>query len=306
MNLTTRFRQLLSAPEILVMPGVHDALSARVAAEAGFSAITMGGFSATGSLLGQPDSSQLGLQELADHYARVVDASALPVLADADTGFGNVTNVSRAVRAYERSGVAGVFIEDQAFPKRCGHTPGKSVVPIEDMLGKLKAALDARRDPDFVIMARTDARAVIDLEEAIERACLFREIGADLLFVEAPHTVDEMRRVCHEVGGLQLANMIEFGHSPELSARELQEIGFAAAVWPVSSVFAMVHALRDLYQAIARDGTSAAMRARMTSFEDYMQLVGLPELRNREQSYLDAATQIIDQKNKGAEKQRSA
>jgi 2,3-dimethylmalate lyase len=295
MDLRTRFRRLLAAPEILVMPGIHDALSARVAAEAGFSAITMGGFAATGALLGQPDSSQLGLSELADHYARVVDASNLPVLADADTGFGNVTNVRRAVQAYERAGVAGLFIEDQVFPKRCGHTPGKAVVPVEDMLAKLKAALDARWDPDLVIMARTDARAVSGLDEAIERACLFREAGADLLFVEAPRTVDEMRRICREVGGLQLANMIEFGHSPELPARELEEIGFATCVWPVSSVFAVVHALRALYGAIARDGTSAAFRDSMVSFDDYMRLVGLPELREREQSCLDAAARMTHQ-----------
>jgi 2,3-dimethylmalate lyase len=187
MNLRSQFRSLLSAPEILVMPGVHDALSARVAAEAGFSAITMGGFAATGSLLGQPDSSQLGLQELADHYARVVDASGLPLLADADTGFGNVTNVRRVVQAYERAGVAGLFIEDQVYPKRCGHTPGKAIVPIEDMLAKLKAALDARRDSELVIMARTDARAVEGLDAAIERANLFREAGADLLFFRISH-----------------------------------------------------------------------------------------------------------------------
>jgi 2,3-dimethylmalate lyase len=306
MHLTTRFRQLLAEPKILVMPGVHDALSARAAAEAGFSAITMGGFAATGSLLGQPDSSQLGLRELADHYARVVDASGLPILADADTGFGNVTNVRRAVRAYERAGVAGLFIEDQVFPKRCGHTPGKAVVAVEEMLAKLKAALDARQDPDFVIMARTDARAVVGLDEAIERACLFREAGADLLFVEAPQTIDEMRRVCREVGGLQLANMVEFGHSPELPAKDLQEIGFATCVWPVSSVFTMVHALRVLYQAIARDGTSAAVREQMVSFDDYMRLVGLPDLRDREQSYLDAGVQIIDQAKEPGDKKRSA
>jgi 2,3-dimethylmalate lyase len=302
MNRQTRFRQLLAAPEILVMPGVHDALSARVAAEAGFSAITMGGFAATGSLLGQPDSSQLGLQELADHYARVVDASGLPLLADADTGFGNVTNVRRAVQAYERAGVAGLFIEDQVFPKRCGHTPGKAVVPVEEMLAKLKAALDSRRDADLVIMARTDARAVLGLDAAIERACLFREAGADLIFVEAPQSVDEMRRVCREAGGLQLANMIEFGHSPELPARELQEIGFATCVWPVSSVFAMVHALRALYAAIARDGTSESVRESMVSFDAYMQLVGLPELREREQSYLDAAARMADRHRGSAER----
>lgn len=292
MRMTTRFRRLLEAPEILAMPGVHDALSARIAAQAGFAAITMGGFAATGSLLGEPDSSQLGLQELADHYARVVDASALPVLADADTGFGNVTNVRRAVRAYERAGVAGMFIEDQAFPKRCGHTPGKAVVPIEDMLAKLKAALDARQDRDLVIMARTDALAVVGVEEAIHRACLFREAGADLLFVEAPRTAEEMRRICREVGGPHLANMIEFGHSPDLTASQLQDIGFAACVWPVSSVLVMTRALQELYSALARSGTTQTMKDRMVRFDDYMSCVGLPDLRRREQHYLDQAARL--------------
>jgi 2,3-dimethylmalate lyase len=293
MRMTTRFRRLLEAPEILAMPGVHDALSARIAAQAGFAAITMGGFAATGSLLAEPDSSQLGLQELADHYARVVDASGLPVLADADTGFGNVTNVRRAVRAYERAGVAGLFIEDQVFPKRCGHTPGKAIVPIEDMLAKVKAALDARHDPDLVIMARTDALAVVGIDEVIRRACLFREAGADLLFVEAPRTDEEMRRICREVGGLHLANMVEFGHSPDFTASQLQDFGFAACVWPVSSVLTMTRALQDLYAALARDGTTAAMKDRMVHFDAYMGCVGLADLRSREQDYLDSAAKLV-------------
>ena len=155
MRLTSRFRQLIAAPEILAMPGVHDGLSARIAAEAGFSALTMGGFAATGSLLGQPDTSQLGLTELADHYARVVDASGLPVLADADTGFGNVTNVRRAVQAYERAGVAGLFIEDQVFPKRCGHTPGKAIVPVEGR--RYRAGLDGERQGSDSVALRAPA-----------------------------------------------------------------------------------------------------------------------------------------------------
>jgi len=293
MRHTTRFRRLLEAPEILVMPGVHDGLSARLAVEAGFEAVTMGGFAATGSLLGEPDSSQLGLQELADHYARVVDAAGVPVFSDADTGFGNVTNVRRTVRAYERAGVAGLFIEDQIFPKRCGHTPGKGVVPVEDFLGKLKAALDARTDPDLVIMARTDALAVLGIEEALERAHLFREAGADLLFVESPRSEAEMRRICTEVGGLQLANMIEYGQSPELDATSLQEIGFATAVWPVSSVLTLVKALRGLYAALRRDGTTAAAKEGMVRFDDYTDLVGLPALRAREQDYLDQAAAAL-------------
>ena len=192
MRRTTRLRQLLAAPEILVMPGAHDALSARIIEQAGFAALTCGGYSATASLLGQPDTSLLGLTEMAEMYARLCEATSLPLLADADTGYGNVTNVARAVRAYERAGVAGLFIEDQVFPKRCGHMAGKAVVPLEEMLGKLKSALDARADTDLVIMARTDALAVNGIDDAIERAQACREAGADLLFVEAPTSVAQM------------------------------------------------------------------------------------------------------------------
>lgn len=293
MRKTTQFRRLIDAPDILRMPGVHDALSARVAAEAGFQAITMGGFAATGSLLGEPDSSQLSLTELADHYARICDAVDVPVFADGDTGFGNVTNVRRTVRLLERAGVGGLFIEDQMFPKRCGHTPGKAVVPVEEMVGKVKAAVDARTDPDLVIMARTDAIAVNGLDDAIERANLYREAGADLLFVEAPPDVEAMRRILREAPGPHLANMVEFGMSPELTGGELQDIGYATVVWPVSSVLAVVKALRGLYGQLRNEDTTRNAHDRMVSFEEYTTLVGLPGLRAREQSYLDAARRLV-------------
>lgn len=289
MRRTTRFRRLLEAPEILMLPGVHDGLSARLAAAAGFEAVTMGGFAATGSLLGAPDSSQLGPTELADQYARICDAIDLPVFADADTGFGNPTNVRRAVRLYERAGVAGLFIEDQVFPKRCGHTAGKGIVPVEEFLAKLHAALEARTDPDLVIMARTDALAVEGLSAAIDRACLFREAGADLLFVEAPGSVEDMRRITSEVGGLHLANMIEGGASPELTTTELQQIGFAAATWPVSGMLTMTRALGEMYRGLRAAGTTREMHASMASFEEYLEVVGHSGMRAAEQAALDAA-----------------
>ena len=221
MRRTTRLRESIAAPEILVMPGVHDALGARVAELQGFSAVTAGGYGASATLLGRPDSSQLSLTEMSEMYSRLCDATALPLLADADTGFGNVTNVTRTVQLYEKAGVAGLFIEDQVFPKRCGHMSGKAVVPVAEWLAKIKAALDARRDPDLVIMARTDALAVNGLDDAIERAQLAREAGADLLFVEAPTDVEQMRRICAEIPGPCLANNVETGRSPLLPAAEL-------------------------------------------------------------------------------------
>ncbi len=301
MKITARFKQLVHAPDLLMMPGVHDALSARIAENAGFEAVTAAGFAATGALLGQPDSSQLSANEMADHYARICDAVEIPVFVDADTGFGNVTNVRRTVRDFERAGVAGLFIEDQIFPKRCGHTPGKDVVSVEDYLGKLKSALDARRDPDFMIMARTDALGVIDIEEAISRGQMALEIGADMIFVEAPKTEEDMRRICTEIKAPHFANMVDFGDSPMLTAQELQDIGYAAAVWPVASVFTVTKALQDMYGALKQDGTTESAQSGMVDFATYTALVGLPELRDQEEAYLQTTRDYLASRQRAAE-----
>src|SRR5436190_7404411 len=255
------------------MPGVHDALGVRLAETAGFDALTAGGYGATATLLGLPDSSQLSLTELADMYSRFCDATELPLLADADTGFGNVTNVARTVALYEKAGVAGLFIEDQVFPKRCGHMAGKAVIATADWLAKIKAAQDARSDGDLVIMARTDALAVNGIDDAIERAQLACEAGADLLFVEAPTSIDEMRRICREIPGPCLANNVETGLSPLLPAAELQAIGYAAVVFPVAATYAVAHALRELFATIQRTGTTADYLPRMLAFNDFNELV---------------------------------
>ncbi len=293
MKRTARLRALFEAPDILVMPGAYDALSARLAERAGFEALIVGGFSVTGSLLAAPDSSQLGLVELAEHYHRICDAIDLPVFVDADTGFGNVSNARRTTRELERAGVAGFFMEDQMFPKRCGHTPGKAVVPPEDMVAKVKAAVDARTDPDLFIMARTDALAVEGLDATIERAARYREAGADALFVEAPRTVEEMRRITGELGGLHLANMIDFGLSPDLTAAELQDLGFAAACWGLGPIFTVAKTLAVLYDQIKADGTTRNARDGMLTFDQFTDLVGLPQLREAEQRDLDFARGLM-------------
>jgi methylisocitrate lyase len=290
---TTRLKQLIAAPEILVMPGVHDALGVRLAEAAGFDALTAGGYGATATLLGRPDSSQLSLTELADMYSRFCDATELPMLADADTGFGNVTNVARAVRLYEKAGVAGLFIEDQVFPKRCGHMTGKAVVQPAEWLAKIKAALDARDDPDFVIMGRTDALAVNGVDDAIERAQLARTAGADLLFVEAPTSVDQMRRICREISGPCLANNVETGLSPLLPAAELQKIGYAAVVFPVAATYAVAYALRELFATIRKSGSSADFLPQMLKFDEFNELVGLGTQRQREAELQDFAADLL-------------
>ncbi|VAW12385.1 Methylisocitrate lyase [hydrothermal vent metagenome] len=293
MRKTTLFKQLINDPEILLLPGIHDVLSARIGEAAGFKAMTGGGYSASATLIGQPDTSQLSLTEMADHYSRICDCIEVPFFGDGDTGFGNVTNVARTVRAYERAGLAGMFIEDQVFPKRCGHMAGKDVIPAAEMIAKLKAALDARRDPDFVIMARTDANAVNGLDDALERMALYREAGADLLFVEAPRNIDEMRRICTELNGPNLANMIEGGATPVLPLDELARIGFAAVTYPVAATFVVAKAMQAFMAHMAKHGTSLGFDPEMLRFDQFNEIIGLKGLRDREEACLTYASRLM-------------
>jgi len=289
MRKTTAFRRLIEAPGLVVLPGAHDALSARIIHQAGFEAYTAGGYSATATLLGAPDSSQLSMTEMADHYARLADASPLPVMADGDTGFGNSTNAARTVRAYERAGVASLFIEDQVYPKRCGHTPGKAIIAATEMVEKLKAALDARIDPDLIIMARTDALEIDGLDAALERAHLYCEAGADMIFVEALGSIQDMRRVCREVDAPCLATRMNGGLTPDLSAAEFQELGFAALALPAVATYAVGKTLTRVLAALARDDTHAEAAEAQLTFAEFNALIGLDDLRNREDRYRDQA-----------------
>lgn len=297
MKRTTVFRLLIEAPEILMLPGAHDALTARIIAQCGFKAYTAGGYSATAGMLGAPDISQLSMTEMADFYARLSDASPLPILADADTGYGGPANVVRVVRAYERAGVAALFIEDQVFPKRCGHMDGKRVVPRTEWLEKIKAALDTRIDPDLMIMARTDALAVNGLDEALERAQLAHEAGADLLFVEAPVDMKQMQRICSELDGPTLANNVETGKTPFLTASELQEIGYAAVAYPVAATYTITKAVRELMLALASEGTTMGKFAGMVSFDEFNNTVGLADIRAKENACAAFAKSIADKTN---------
>ena len=296
MRVTTKFRNLIEAPDILLMPGVHDVLSARIAEQAGFDVITMGGYSISATLLGQPDTSQLSLTEMADHYARLCDAVDIPVFGDGDTGFGNETNVARTVRLYERAGLAGMFIEDQVFPKRCGHMVGKDVIPATAMAAKLAAALDARIDPDFVIMARTDAIAVNGLDDAIERMSLYQDVGADLLFIEAPGSIDDMSRICRELDGPCLANMIEGGQTPVLPLEKLAEIGFAVATYPVAATYTVATIMQKFMAHLKTRGTTVGFDGGMLNFDEFNAIVGLDDLRAKEQSYAEKTADITSKR----------
>ena len=288
-----RLRTLIEAPEITVLPGVHDTLSALIAQSCGAKAIAAGGYSATASLLGRPDSSQLSLTELGDYYARMADRIDIPILADGDTGFGNVTNVARTVRVLERTGVGGFFIEDQVFPKRCGHMAGKAVIGVEEMAGKLKAALDARQR-DTIIMARTDAIATHGFDEALDRMQLYHEIGVDLLFIEAPTDIDQVRKIPAALAGPCMVNLIDGGSTPLLSAAEYQEMGYAACAMPVTATHAVVKALQTFYGDLLKNGDLRQAMHHGVGFEAYTDLVGLPEQRSAEQAYLDQARALTE------------
>jgi len=288
-----QLRKLIEAPEITVLPGVHDTLSALVAQSCGAKAIAAGGYAATASLLGRPDSSQLSLTELGDYYARMVDRIGIPILADGDTGFGNVTNVARTVRVLERSGVGGFFIEDQLFPKRCGHMAGKAIIGIEEMAGKLKAALDARQG-DTMIMARTDAIATDGLQEALDRMALYHEIGVDILFIEAPTDLGQLRRIPKELTGLCMVNLIDGGATPLLSAAEFQDMGYTACAMPVAATHTIVKALQAFYRDLLKNGDLRDAMHHGIGFQAYTDLVGLPQQRVMEQAYLDEARALTE------------
>jgi len=284
---TTLFRKLVNDPELLMLPVAHDGLSLLAIAQAGFKAAAMAGYGSAGSVLGLPDIGLISSTEMLGHYARLVPRVDLPVMVDIDTGFGDVNNVIRTVREVERLGAAALFIEDQTFPKRCGHMGGKSVVSVEEYLPKLKAALWARTDPDFTIMARTDAAAVHGLDEAIRRAKIYAEAGADMVFVEAVTSVEDMRRVNAEVPVPSMANMIEGGRTPFLTAGELQELGYAVAAYPCASVFTAARALQRWAGHLKANGTTAGFAApeTMMDFEEYYRFIGAEDIREREKVF---------------------
>jgi methylisocitrate lyase len=285
---TTLFRDLLYSQEILELPGVYDAFSAKIAEKAGFNAITMGGYQVSASLLGEPDVGYLTLTEMAFILKKICDAVKIPVLADADTGYGNFMNVRRMIKEYEDSGAAAIFIEDQEWPKRCGHMEGKKLISVEEHCMKIKAAVESRRDPDLVIMARTDARAVSGLEDAIYRATEYAKAGADMLFIEAPQSVEEMKYIVNSLKPLNkplLANMIERGKTPILNSKELQEMGFAAVAFPVSAIYSAAKTFTAVYETIKKDGSTKNISDKMSTFKEFNSLIGLPHYLEIEQKY---------------------
>ncbi len=288
MKKTTQFRELIHGTEILQLPCCHDGLSARILEQAGFKAIAAAGYGLAGSLLGMPDIGVLTGSEMITQYRNICDVVNVPVFVDIDTGFGDVNNVIRAVRDAEKAGAAGLLIEDQTYPKRCGHMAGKGVVPVEEYLPKLKAALWAREDPDFVIMARTDTYAVHGIEDALDRAKRYALAGADILFVEAVRTAEDMRRVntlLRELKTPSMANLIEGGKTPFLGLKELQALGYSVVAYPCGSVFTAVKALRGWARHLKEHGTSEGYRDHMVTFDEYFEFIGARAIREREKQF---------------------
>lgn len=270
----------LAQGQPLLAPGVYDALSALIAEQAGFEALYLSGASIAYTRLGRSDVGLTTATEVAQTLAHITDRVRLPVIVDADTGFGNALNVQRTVREFERAGAAMIQLEDQGFPKRCGHLDGKTVVPAAEMCGKLRAALDARRGNDTLILARTDALASEGLDAALERAERYLECGVDALFIEALRSPEQMKAACDRFASRVplLANMVEGGKTPVLSAAQLGEIGFRIVIFPGGTARAVVHTLQRYYGTLKQDGTTAALRGEMLDFDGLNAVIGTPEL----------------------------
>jgi methylisocitrate lyase len=270
-------RARIQSGATLQLPGVFDALSARLAARAGFEAVFVSGYCMSATQLGEPDFGILTQTEVVATATRLCAAVDVPVIVDADTGYGNAVNVMRTVHDLIRAGAAGIFLEDQVWPKRCGHMRGKRVIPIDEQVGKLRAAVEARGADELVIVARTDARQAVSLEDAITRALAYRDAGADVLFVEAPQSLDELREIGRRLPPPLVANMVEQGATPDLSADELRALGFQLIVYPVAGLFAATHAMQTLYARLRADGHTRAVRDRLVAFPEFNALVGLDE-----------------------------
>jgi 2-methylisocitrate lyase-like PEP mutase family enzyme len=281
-----RLRALLESGQTVVAPGAFDPLAARLVEEAGFPAVYMTGFGTSAALIGRPDVGLLTMTEMAANAGRIADCVDIPVIADADTGYGNPLNVIRTVGAYEAAGVAGIHIEDQVAPKKCGHMEGKLVVGAQEMAAKVRAAVEARAQPEFVIIARTDARAVEGLEQALERARLYREAGADALFIEALVSEAEVEEAARAFPGVPLLfNWAEGGKTPPVSLARLTELGYRIVIFPISTLLAATAAMRAILREIAVSGTPAAALADLPTFGEFVDFIGLPQVREAERRY---------------------
>ncbi len=281
-------RERIKSNKLLVAPGVFEMISARMADRKGFEALYMTGFGAVASYLGLPDAGIASYTEMRDRVARIAGGTTTPLIADADTGYGGLLNVRETVRGYEAAGAVGIQIEDQEFPKKCGHTPNKRVIPTEDMVRKIKVAVDSRSSDETLIIARTDSRASLGLDEALRRGEAYAKAGADVLFIEAPTSEAEMEKICSSFDTPQLANMADGGGlTPMLNHDRLQEIGFSIAIYPGAAFLAAAQAFDNVYEALAQDGDSHAVVDQLYPFAEMTKLMGFEDVWAFEKEYAE-------------------
>lgn len=278
-------RNMIKADKPLVIPGVYDAIGAKIAEKVGFDAMFQTGYGTSATLFGMPDYGFIGATETVDNARRICRAVSVPVIVDSDTGYGNALSVWKLVKELEASGASGIFLEDQRWPKRCGHMKGKEVVSQEEYTEKLGAALDARESKDFIIVARTDARATEGLDAAIERGLQNKKTGADAIFVEAPRTVEEMKKIGKSIKAPLVANMIEGGATPISSAQALHKMGFRIILYPLSVLFANTYATMNILQELKKTGTTLKSKQNVVSFDQFNELVELQKFRRLEKKY---------------------
>lgn len=292
MRKTERLKQLLQDKEILIMPGAYDCLSAKIIEKVGYKAIQVTGYGVAASVLGKPDVGILSMTEMLNQTRNICNSVDIPVMADGDNGFGNAVNLYHTVQAFEAAGAAGINLEDQVFPKRCGHMEGKEVISLEEMVGKIRAAVAARKDDSFVINARTDAISVYGVEEAIRRANAYAEAGADLIFVEAMRSEEEIEYVIKNVNGLVSVNMVDSGKTPMIPIKRLEELGAARVSIPVTTVFTAAKAMENAMRTILEEGIPVSKNHPETLYEfsEFTDLIGLNEIRNIEKEFLTEAT----------------
>ena len=287
---TIRLKELAARGEAIVLPGTPNALFARVIEQQGFEAAYVTGAGIANMELGVPDIGLTSVTEVAETIARIADVVDIPLLADGDTGFGNPVNTIRTVRLFERAGAAAIQLEDQVFPKKCGHFAGKAVIPLPEMLAKIRAAADARTDPDFQIVARTDARAIHDIDHAIERAHAFVDAGADIIFVEAPTSVEEVARISREIAAPKILNIVHGGMTPAVSQADCREMGFSFLLFANAVLQATLKSAADVLEVLRAEGSLANAREMLASFETRQNVVGLDAYNKLEQRYATPAS----------------
>ena len=285
MNMRERLRTLLKLEGILVVPGAHDVLTAKIVEKVGFQALYLPGSGVSYTYLGKPDLGLLTLNEMCGVAARITDVVEIPLIADADTGYGDVLNVIRTVREYERAGVAAIQLEDQVFPKRCGHFRNHKLIAKEEMVSKLKAAADARKDENFMIIARTDARASYGLDESVERAVAYSEAGADIIFVQALESIDEMKVIVKSVNSYLMAAIVEGGRTPDYSAKELEEIGYDIVIFPSVAARVVANSVTKLMIEIMKKGTTRECMHELLLFSEINELLDLRKINQTVESY---------------------